>query len=179
MTPEIAHLPPSSPFAKAVFKQIRPHIPRQAWPREAVRASFMPAPDGFSLRARFDDFPAAYAAEAAQWVRKGGVDLVLASPAGWVAARTFRAQRWRDTCLYALVPLLFAIPLSGVLSGTAMRVAAAVFALDAVLLAATHLRLVRWRARLVAAAFSAAIPTPGLHLGVVATSGLPRPEDAG
>ncbi len=172
MASEVVHLPPSSPFAKAVFKQIRPHVPRHVWPQDVVRASFTPSPDGFSLRARFNDFPTAYAEQAALWVRQGGLDLVLASPAGWAAARTFHAQRWRDTCLYALVPLLFAIPLSNFLSGAAMRVAALLFAVDAVLLLLTHTRLLRLRAALVATHFSADIPAPGLRLR--ATAPAPR-----
>jgi hypothetical protein len=164
MAQEVTHLPATSQFAKAVFKQIRPHIPRQVWPQDVVRASFTPSADGFSLRSHFDSFPAAYAAEAAAWVRQGGLDLVLASPAGWAAARTFHVLRWRDTCLYALVPLLFAIPLSSILSGTAMKIAGALFAVDALALLATHLRLVRMRAALTSIAFSADIPSPGLRV---------------
>ena len=164
MTPPVHHLPPTSPFSKAVFKQIRPHIPRQVWPQNVVRATFAPTANGFALMAHFNDLPASYAEQAALWVRQGGLDLVLASPAGWAAARSFHALRWRDTCLYALVPLLFAIPLSSILSGTAMQAAAGLFAVDAALLLATHLRLMRLRTTLAATRFSADIPAPGMRL---------------
>lgn len=174
MAPPVHHMPATSAFAKAVFKQIRPHIPRQVWPQDVVRATFTPAANGFALIAHFSDFPAAYADEAAAWVRRGGLDLVLASPAGWTAARSFHVLRWRDTCLYALVPLLFAIPLSNILSGTAMQVAVALFSVDAAALLATHVRLLRLRAVLAEIRFTADIPSPGLRLRAPGPAG-PEP----
>ncbi len=164
---DVTHLPPDAPFSRSVFKQIRPHIPRTRWPDTPVWALFSPAADGFSLDARFEDLPAADAEQAARWVRQAGLDLVMESPAAPAAMAMFRAQRWRDFCLYALVPLLFAIPLAASLSLAAMRGAGLMFTADVIALVLTQAELVRRRTRLAAVHFSAEIPSPGQRLRAV------------
>ena len=172
---DVTHLPPDAPFSRSVFKHIRPHIPRPRWPDTPVWASFSPTVDGFALEARFEDLPPAYAELAARWVRQAGLDLVMESPAGPAAAALFRAQRWRDSCLYALVPLLFAIPLAASLSMMAMRGAGLLFTFDVVALVLTQAQLAHRRARLAAAHFSAEIPSPGQRLRAAVDSARGEP----
>lgn len=159
-------LAPDSEFSRAVYKEIRPVIPRIHWPVEALRATFTPTADGLALAAEFGGLPAAYAALAAQVVLRAKVDLVLVSPAAFAAARVVHAKRWRDTCLYAVLPALFAIPMMAALGVGAMKTAMLVFAVVAVLLAATHVRLMQRRGELLRARFIAEIPTPGLRIKV-------------
>jgi hypothetical protein len=104
-------LRPDSEFSRAVYKEIRPAIPRAHWPVEALRATFTPSSDGLSLIAGFEGLPPNYAALAAQVVLNAKVDLVLVSPVAALASAVVYSRRWRDTFLYALVPVLFAIPL--------------------------------------------------------------------
>lgn len=165
--------PPESDFSRAVFKVIRPHIPRERWPVDSVLARFEAAEDGLWLKADFDNFPRSYAALAAQLVRDAGVELVLKSPLAAAAAAVVRATRWRDAGLYAFLPLMFAIPLMAVLSDAAMRFAVLFFCLDIAVLAFFQALLVRRRAAMAAERFIAHIPAPGLkiHLGGRANGG--------
>lgn len=160
-------LPPESTFSRAVFKLIRPHIPRERWPADSMRVLFEPAGDGLWLDAKFEEFPSAYGALASQLVREARVDLVLKSPAAWQAAAVARTKRWRDFAMFAFMPLLFAIPLMASLSDAAMRLALLLCCLDIVALVLQQGILVKRRAAMAAARFVAHIPAPGLkiHLG--------------
>lgn len=174
-------LPPESTFSRAVFKLIRPHIPRDRWPSDSVRVMLEPAGDGLWLDAKFDGFPPAYAALAAQLVREARVDLVLQSPAAWQAAAVARTKRWRDFAMFAFVPLLFAIPLMAPLSDSAMRLALLLCGVDVVGLVLLQGVLAKRRAAMATARFIANVPAPGLkiHLGSRAEprgSNVPMPE---
>lgn len=159
-------LQPESDFSRAVFKLIRPHIPRERWPADTVRARFEAGANGLWLAAAFDDFPARYANLAAQLVREAGVDLVIRSPLASAAAAAVRAKRWRDAGLYAFLPLMFAIPLMAVLSDAAMRFAVLLFCVDLVSLVVFQALLVRKRTRMAEARFIAFIPAPGLKIAL-------------
>lgn len=159
-------LPPESEFCRAVFKLIRPHIPRERWPVDTVRARFEPGGDGLWLDAYFDDLPTAYAHLAAQLVRESGVNLVIASPMAAAAAAVVRAKRWRDAALYAFLPLMFAIPLMAPLSEGAMHLAALLFGVDLIVLPVFQNTLAGKRKQLKAAHFIAFIPAPGLKLSL-------------
>ncbi len=165
-------LPPESAFSRAVYTEIRPAIPRSQWPSDAVRATFVVAPDGLSMEAVFDDLPPAAAAAAAQVVHRAGVDLVLKSPTAYYAAVVVRIRRWRDTFLYALVPVMFAIPLMAALGDSAMRLCIALFAVNVLALLASHAWLLQGRSRMREQRFVAQIPTPGLRIRV--PQGTPR-----
>ena len=157
---------PESDFSRAVFKIIRPHIPRERWPMDTVLGRFEVAGDGLWLKADFNNFPKAYADLAAQLVREAGVDLVLKAPAAPAAAAVVRAKRWRDVGLYAFLPLMFAIPLMAALGDDAMRFALLLFCLDAVFLAFFQAILVRQRTAMAAERFIAHIPAPGLKINL-------------
>jgi len=159
-------LPPDSAFSRAVYTEIRPAIPRANWPGGALRATFVPAPDGLSLIASFEGLPPAAAAVAAQVVRQAKVDLVLASPVAYFAAAVVKARRWRDVFLYALLPCLFAIPLMAPLGSTFMHLCFLLFALNTAGLIGTHAVLLQRRAAMTAGRFMAMIPVPGLRLRV-------------
>lgn len=170
-------LPPESDFSRAVFKVIRPHIPRERWPVDAVRTRFEPGMDGMWLEADFDSFSSAYAALATQLVREAGVDLVIKSPMASAAAAVVRAKRWRDVALYAFLPLMFAIPLMAALSDGAMRFAFLLFCVDLLALVIFHAALVRKRLGMREARFIAHIPAPGLKINLAARAeGSPRGE---
>ena len=164
MIPEV--LPPESAFSRAVYTQIRPAIPRGEWPTDALRATFVPSPDGLTLNATFDGLSTAAATVAAQMVRRGGVDLVLVSPVAHLASRVVSSRRWRDTFLYAVLPFMFAVPLMGALGDVAMRLSMGLFALDALALLAAHARLMGDRSVMAQHRFVAHIPTPGLRIKV-------------
>lgn len=168
---------PESDFSRAVFKVIRPHIPRERWPVDAVRARFEAGGDGLWLAADFDNFPSAHARTASQLVREAGVDLVIKSPIASAAAAVVRAKRWRDACLYAFLPLMFAIPLMAVLSEAAMRFAVFLFCVDLMVLTAFQALLVRKRAIMAAGRFIAYIPAPGLKIHVGAKAQGPHPGE--
>lgn len=167
-------LPPESVFSRTIFKLIRPHIPRERWPADSVRASFEPAGDGLWLEAKFEGFPASYAALATQLVREARVELVLQSPSAWQAANVVRAKRWRDFSLFAFVPLLFAIPLMAAMNDTAMRIALLLCCVDVVALVALQGVLVKHRAAMAAARFIANIPAPGLKIHLSPRAGTQR-----
>ena len=164
MASDHIHLPPNSLFSKEVFKEIRPHIPRHYWPDEVVRGSFTPAPTGYWLEGSFEGFPSAAAQQAQMYVQGAGVKLVMASPVGYAAVGVFRLQRWRDSALYALLPVMFAIPLLNALSDDLMRWNVVLFAVNVVVLMITHGLLVRGRIRLSESSFTADIPAPGFRL---------------
>lgn len=154
-------LSPQSSFSRTVFKLIRPHISRERWPAENIRAVFEPMGDGLWLEARFEGFSASAAALATQLVRDEGVGLVLQSPAAWAASCVARSKRWRDFCLFSALPLLFVIPFMGALPGAAMQLAAGLFFMDMVALLWLQGQLARNRSRMTAARFVANIPGPG------------------
>ncbi|MGE5475720.1 MAG: hypothetical protein ACM3Q1_03635 [Bacteroidales bacterium] len=174
-------LQPESEFSRAVFKAIRPHIPRERWPADSVRARFEPGGDGLWLEAHFDAFSSSHAALAAQLVREAGVNLVIQSPMASSAAAVVRTKRWRDVFLYAFLPLMFAIPLMAALSDAAMRIAGLLFCLNLLSLLATQAVLSRKRATMREARFIAYIPAPGLKInlggrGEGSPRGEPMPE---
>ncbi len=160
--------PPESAFSRAVYKEIRPAIPRAQWPVEPLRATFVVAPDGLSMHATFEGLPPASCVIAAQVVARAKVDLVLASPVAYLAAAVVRIRRWRDTFLYALLPVLFAIPLLAALGNTAMRLSMVVSVITVLALIATNGSLLQARSKLSAARFVALIPTPGHRIKVPA-----------
>lgn len=168
---------PESDFSRAVFKVIRPHIPRERWPVETVRARFEAGGDGLWLEADFDNFPSTYARLATQLVREAGVDLVIKSPLASAAAAVVRAKRWRDVGLYAFLPLMFAIPLMAALTDAAMRLAVLLFCVDLAMLGGFQLLLMRKRAALAAERFIAHIPAPGLKIHLGSKVEGPQPGD--
>lgn len=159
-------LRPDSEFSRAVYKEIRPAIPRAHWPVEALRATFTPSNDGLALIASFEGLPPNYAALAAQVVLRAKVDLVLVSPVAALASGVVYARRWRDTFLYALLPLLFAIPLMAPLGDIFMRGSFVLFGFNAVALLGSHAYLLQRRSALQQGRFIAEIPTPGLRIKV-------------
>lgn len=159
-------LHPESDFSRSIFKVIRPHIPREKWPVETVLARFEPGGDGLWLEADFDSFPNSYATLATQLVRQAGVDLVIKSPVASAAAAVVRAKRWRDACLYAFLPLMFAIPLMAALNDAAMRGAFLLFCVDLLSLVVFHAALSRKRHDMRDARFIAFIPAPGLKINL-------------
>jgi hypothetical protein len=159
-------LRPDSEFSRTVYKEIRPVIPRTHWPADALRATFTPSNDGLALIATFEGLPPTYAALAAQMVLKAKVDLVLVSPVAALASAVVHMRRWRDTFLYALLPMLFAIPLMAVLGDVAMRTSMVLFAVNCAALLVTHARLLSRRNMLQQGRFIAEIPTPGLRIKV-------------
>ena len=158
-------LPPESAFSRAVFQEIRPHIPKERWPLGSVKARFSVAEDGLHLTCVFDDLPANYAAVASEYVRLARVGLVLKSPAALIAREYVRIKRWRDTFLFAFVPLLFGIPLMGILGEPPMRIAAACFCMNVVALILSQTMLMKQRRILKEVGFIAHIPSPGMRLG--------------
>ncbi|CAA7616418.1 conserved hypothetical protein [Magnetospirillum sp. LM-5] len=162
-------------FSIEVFKIIGPHVPRGKWPINALHVPFTPSADGLYLIGKFKDLPAPYAGYAAQLVAQAGTKLVLKSPAAWRAARMVKAKRWRDACMFAAVPALFAIPLFGALSRAALLPAAALFVANLVALILTQLALTKARTDLVNTRFVADIPVPGLRLGGVIKQEEPPP----
>lgn len=163
---DVLFITAETPFSQEVFKRIRPSIPRERWPTEPLRATFTPLADGMGFQASFDDLPPAYAQVASRLVLQAGVDLVIKSPVARLAGGVVRAKRWRDAFLYFVVPLLFAIPLMGALSGNAMYPAALTFAADLAALSFAQLQLTRRRMVLADSRFVAEIPVPGMRLHV-------------
>jgi hypothetical protein len=158
------YLPAHSQFCKDVYDQIRPHIPRQQWPSQPLSAVFTSGPDGRFLAASFEGVSTRFSDAAKRAVAAGGFDLVLKSPFAYSASQLYRSLRWRNVCLFALVPLLFGIPLAAVAGANAMRVAAVLFAADLAAAAIAHAALSRRRAELAKTRISAEIPVPGLRI---------------
>ena len=157
-------LPVHSPFSKAVYKEIRPGIPHQYWPGDAVIGTFTPAANGLYLDSEFFNLPHAQAVQAAQLVAMAGFVLVRESPAALAAADVFRMQRLRNIALFAILPALFAIPLMYALAPAVMYLATGIFITDAVALLGFETLLLRCRARLVGTRFRAEIPAPGMRI---------------
>lgn len=166
-------IPPGSTFSQAVFKLIRPAIPRERWPAEPVRATFKPGMDGYYLIGEFEGLGSSYGLLATKMVVDAGVDLVLLSPAARAAAGVIRIKRWRDMLLYMAAPMLFAIPMLGVLAAALMKIAAGLFAINAVALLLAQVKLSHQRGELAAARFIADIPTPGYRLQVATAGAVP------
>jgi len=99
-------------------------------------------------------------------VLRAKVDMVLVSPVAALASAVVYARRWRDTFLYGLLPLLFAIPLMAPLGDFAMRASIVLFVLDVAALLGSHARLLQRRSALQQGRFIAEIPTPGLRIKV-------------
>lgn len=159
-------LEPSSAFSKEVFKTIRPQIPRVAWPPEIVSALFLPKADGSGLVAEFEDFSGEHARHASQLVLARGAELILLSPARQALIDMYAVKRWRDVCLYSLLPLLFAILVVQALVPQLSRNMLVPFVLDCVALAVFHTMLSSRRSQLENTRFIARIPTPGLHIRI-------------
>ncbi len=166
MTDEHVHLSPDSAFSRAVYKEIRPAIPRMQWPAERVAASFVAAGNGAYLEGTFEDFTAGYAKVAALKIRTAGFEMVMASPVAAMASAVFRVLRWRNIFLFAVLPLLFAIPLMASLEATAMRFATLLFAGDLLALIVSHGNLLLRRNALSAMRFTVEIPAPGMRIRV-------------
>jgi uncharacterized membrane protein YhaH (DUF805 family) len=158
-------LPPNSPFAVEVFKTIGPRIPRGKWPVEAMHVTFTPSADGMRVIGYFKDLPAPYDAVASHMVAQAGIKLVLLSPVAYLAAALVRAKRWRDACMYAAVPLLFAIPIMRILTKAAMVPVVGLFLANLAALVVTQGVLSHRRGVLVNTRFVADVPVPGLRLG--------------
>jgi hypothetical protein len=165
MTTSPILLPANSAFSRLVFETIRPRIPRIAWP-DQLMGSFRPTADGLAFDATFDGLPAGYAAAASALVREIETKLMVLSPAVDAARSVVAAKRWRDTFLYASLPLLFAIPLMAALTAWAMQLATGAFTLDLAALAVAQVALGQRRRVLAAASFMAEIPVPGMRLRV-------------
>jgi hypothetical protein len=175
MSTDIVVLPVNSAFSRAVFEELRPKIPRAAWPDESIKGTFTPSANGLYLNVGFDGFQPSYALLASHLVREAKVKLVLMSPCFTEARQVMQIRRWRDMFLYSAVPLLFAIPLLASLSATAMRTSTALFAVDAVLLALSHGVLMTARSKLLGRRFIADIPVPGLRLKAAAAADARHP----
>lgn len=167
---DVLFITANSPFSQEVFKRVRPHIPRERWPGEPLRATFTPLSSGMGLLANFDDLPAAYAQVASRAVLQAGVDLVMKSPVALLAGNVVRAKRWRDAFLYFAVPLLFAIPLMGSLAKSGMLLAGLAFAANCAALLVGQIELMRRRMALSGSRFVAEVPVPGMRLHVASKS---------
>ena len=158
-------LPPNSHFSQEIFKLIRPGIPNQAWPvGQPVIGLFMPIPSGMGLVAEFEHLPAGYKKQAERVVFAKGVSLVKDSPAAIAANTMFKAKRWRDIFMFALLPLVFAIPIADGLFENADHIATLIAGLDLAGLVLSQIRLGQAQTALVEARFIAQIPTPGMRI---------------
>lgn len=168
MSTDLVYVSAASPFSQEIFRRIRPGIPRERWPIEAMTVSFTADPSGLFLRASFDgsDLPASYAQQAMQVIAHAGVDLVAQSPFATMAAAVIRAKRWRDMFLFLAVPLLFGIPLAGAALDRLMMPAAGLFLVDLLGLILLQLQLTRRKIAIANARCVAEIPVPGMRLQV-------------
>ncbi|AVM75144.1 hypothetical protein [Magnetospirillum gryphiswaldense] len=172
MSTDLVYVTVASSFSQEVFRRIRPVIPRERWPLDAMSVTFTSDPSGLFLRASFDesDLPASYAQQAVNAIAHAGVDLVVKSPFAGMAAAVIRAARWRDVFLYLAVPLLFAIPLMGALLDRLMMPVAGLFGADILALALVQMQLTRRRMAIANARCVAEIPVPGMRVSVAAKS---------
>jgi len=179
VTKDLVYLSAASPFSQEVFRLIRPHIPRERWPSNALPVTFTADASGLFLLANFDDdgLPAASRKVAVQVIAHAGVELVVKSPFALLAASVMRAKRWRDAFLFLAVPLLFAIPLLGALSGQLMIPATGLFAADLLALALTHAQVTHRRVALADARCVADIPVPGLRINPSVKGPVPLDPD--
>ena len=157
-------LPVHSVFSIEVFKAIRPVVPRPAWPAGQLTALFIPRADGMALIAEFEELTGEAHARAEARIIEKGVELVMMCPAARLAVEVFKAKKWRDTFLYGLVPLLFAIPFSAGLQPELMTVFAGLTLADLAALLVAQLRLSAAGSAVQAARFIAQLPVPGLHI---------------
>ena len=160
-------LSPNSVFSREVFKIIRPHIPAHGWPvGQPVTGLFLPIPSGMALMAEFEHLSGEYRKHAEQAVLEKGVELVLESPSAPHAYSVFKAKRWRDVCLYALLPMLFTMPVFNGLFPNAIHGLMIATVADMAGLIASQLILSRTQTRLIESRFIAHIPTPGMRIRV-------------
>ncbi|MBI5163760.1 MAG: hypothetical protein HY985_07640 [Magnetospirillum sp.] len=164
MTMPIQPLPTGSAFSRAVFKALAQVLTREYWPPENMRGLFVPEPNGAFLHASFDVLSDGAAEKAAMAVRRAGVKLVMASPAAAQALQVYSCTQWRNGAAYALVPLLFAIPLMAGLSDEAVQIATMLFGVDLVALILVHALLMKLQAALGQARFLADLPVPGFRV---------------
>jgi uncharacterized membrane protein YhaH (DUF805 family) len=153
-----AVLPPNSEFSKMVFKILRPGIPVAGWP--------MGVPSGTAMVVNFEEMTGDYKKYAEYTVYKKSGSLIMASPAAGAAIAVLQAKRLRDICLYSLLPLLFAIPISYGLAPKISTLITIVSVVDAAALIATQLILLKCQKTLANSKFIAHIPTPSLKIKV-------------
>ena len=166
-----AALPPNSEFAREIYKLIRPVIPNQVWPvGEPVVGLFTPLADGMALTAELEHLPTTYKRLAEQIIAAKGVGLLKQSPAAHAANQMFRTKRWRDICLFALLPLAFLIPVVDGLFPQAEHGATLLAGLDLLGLIASQLRLLRAQDTLVESRFIVHIPSPSMKIRLNATN---------
>lgn len=168
MPKDLVYVSAASPFSQEVFRRIRPGIPRERWPVEAMTVSFSADASGLFLRASFDnnDLPTSYANQAAMVIAQAGVDLVAQSPFASMARGIIHAKRWRDAFLFMAVPLLFMVPLLGAVGAQLMMPAAGLFAIDLFALVLAQVHFIRCRVAMVNARCIAEIPVPGMRVPV-------------
>ena len=160
-----AILPSNSAFSMEVFKIIRPGIPNQAWPvGQPVVGLFLPIPSGLGLVAEFEHLFGSHKKQAEQAVLAHGFELMKHSPAAYQANQVFKAKRWRDACMFALLPLLFAIPIVDGLFSSADHLMMLISAADFCGFVAMQLRLGSAQKTLVESRFIAHIPTPSMRI---------------
>jgi len=160
-------LQPNSYFSQEVFKLIRPGIPSHGWPvGQPVTGLFTPIPSGMGLMAEFEHLSHDHRIHAEQTILEKGVSLVLASPAAHEAYAVFKVKRWRDTLLFGLLPLLFAIPVIDGLFPKATHAVMMITVADLVGLVAAQLRLGQVQKILTESRFIAHIPTPSMKIKV-------------
>ena len=160
-----AILSPDSPFSREIFKLIRPGVPHQSWPvAQPLIGLFMPIPSGMALVAEFEYLTGPAKKYAEQAILSKGVALVKESPAAYQANLMFKAKRWRDICMFALLPLIFAIPIVDGLFEPADHAVMLIAAADFIGLIAAQLNLGRAQDALVESRFIAHIPTPSMKI---------------
>jgi len=162
-----AILQPSSHFSREVFNVLRTVVPRHSWPvGQPIVGLFLPIPSGMGLMAEFEHLSGESKKHAEQAVLDKGVSLVLESPAAPQAVAVFRAKRWRDIGMYALLPLLFAIPIVDGLFPNGGHATILIAVADFAVLVASQLRMSQAQKALVESRFIAHIPTPGMRIKV-------------
>jgi hypothetical protein len=95
-----------------------------------------------------------------------GASLVLDSPAAFQAILVYKAKSLRDVALYALVPILFIIPIINGLISKFTHFSIALSVLDFAVLIAAQLRLGILQKKLKNSRFIAHIPTPGMKVSI-------------
>ncbi len=160
-------LPPNSHFSMEVFKIIRPGIPQHGWPvGQPVTGLFLPLPNGMGLQVEFDHLSGDHRRHAEYAVLEQGAALVMDSPAARPAVIVYKTKSWRDVALYALLPLLFAIPIVDGLNSNLNHLTIGASILNFIVLIAAQLKLSSAQKKLAEARFIAHIPTPGMKISV-------------
>jgi len=161
-------LPPNSRFSQEIFKLIRPGIPQHGWPvGQPIMGLFQPLPNGMGLVAEFEHLSADHKRYAEYLILEKGAPLVMESPAAPKAVAVYKAKSWRDVSLYALLPVLFMVPVVDGLVANATHLAVAAAAVNLVILIASQLKLTRAQTALSESRFIAHIPTPGMKISIV------------